>query len=659
MIKRQSHITKRFQKMQGLDVSEKGVLVNLGELIDGIINNRTPTNPQLQGKTRINPKLPPPTTITNEPGVKSAKLTWPAVDSSILDHYKIVVISLDTGADEEFVSFTNSFIFKGRESGTYKALITSVGRNGTQSMPSVITFFVPEDVMLLEGSKNGTNTISNTVSDDFFLTAGHKIFIWGSFNIDKLIGGANVGNPEASIQLYRAEQGDPITSATLIQEIALFEATESATCLATNALGGGIQRPSLSGTASGNPDYARGTTFETCHSVMFTPISVASDDPLAGRAHTFFLKVIGRETPNDIVSLSITLWSANAGEGAEIPSDPFTPETPVVFPWHNCIEANAGDNDANAEQWLSATVGQNFNYIGNVFTYGVWVKWRRLSYLNSVPTVLSEMFGLVNPNTNFRFQDFKIDITRWSDIPSGSHYVETLIDIGDDTGAFGTWTRRDNTNSGNPDNFNPDVDPPYTSPTTSIWGGLNIWVLFFVTFDPTNGVEVYSYRVGKATPLTSPTLTDTTIGKNPSLANGRGMVWFAAADSLFQGGDDRVLDGTNIEGTRPAPCRVYAAGMWNKKLKVAEMTELYNNGNGSEINWREDGDFYNSSRNLIHYWQFGAIPDDLNLVGRDTGFNPLTSGGASGDLNLTATSPRSCSDQFTLSNVIIGDYPHN
>jgi hypothetical protein len=154
MARRRSTIARRIAKIRGLPADEKQLLLRVGDLIDAQINNRTPANPFEPGRVKSDPRLPPPTNVTTEPGIKTSKLSWPAVDSSILSHYEILVRNLDTGLEETFISYTNIFFFKGRVGGNYSGSVRSVGRNGTKSpIVTEVEFFVPENVMLIVTGK--------------------------------------------------------------------------------------------------------------------------------------------------------------------------------------------------------------------------------------------------------------------------------------------------------------------------------------------------------------------------------------------------------------------------------------------------------------------------------------------------------------------------
>ena len=324
--------------MRGIPPAEKALLVRIGELVDAILDNRAPSNPGIgEANARItrDPRLPPPGNITSQTGVRTAALEWPPVDSSILNAYEIEIINMDTGETENHISYTNKFSFKGRIGGTYKARIQSVARSGKKSPVVEQEFFVAEDVMLLEGSKYGWDELGSTIFEDFGLVEGHVVFAWASFTLDKLIGGFVEGNPTAQAVLYRvptaykdlslAKRGG---AATLVEAITLYPASISATNAAVDALSGTGEQTIFRPAVENIPANTRGTTYETTHSVMFSPITVSSE--LANQTFNFFLEITGRADAKDVMSLSLSMWSGNQGQSEQVPSQPPAADPPIV-----------------------------------------------------------------------------------------------------------------------------------------------------------------------------------------------------------------------------------------------------------------------------------------------------------------------------------------
>lgn len=669
MARRRSYLAKRVQKMRGLPVEEKQLLLRVGELVDAAINNRTPTNPNAPGRNRRDPKLPPPNTVTNEVGIRSAKLTWPAVDSSLLSHYRIVVTSYEEGTTEEFISYTNTFFFKGRRGGKYRAQVYSVGRNGTQSRATNIDFFVTDDVMLLEGARNDFNALGTQVYEDFFFTKGHVVFAWCSFTLDKLIGGSATGNSPATANLYRGDPTRPLNEATLLQTVTLFEATESATCLDNTALGG-LTRPSLAPPASGDLTYARGTTFETCQSFMFGPISV--DETTQNEEWRMWLEVIGREDEQDVTSLALTLWSANEGEADQIPGNLPSQEPGIVTNHRSCVEIHADNvglsETGNADEYMRGRVEENFRTIGNVWTFACWIKFLAWPIVGE-NMVIFDSFSRQSDIAHRNFNEIVLTVSRLTGAGS-TGIIRTRVSIGggrsdplDLTADTGSW-RKDDIFNGLAASQTQDTEGLYTSPP-NVWPlGLNDWWFFVMDYDVTNGINVYRPTTGAA--LTADIDSTASIDPPPDFDEQRDVVWGCAKGALYDTLSPFDYQGPTINGNNHAICRIYQAGMWDKKLSQQERLYLYNGGSavdsltGQIIHWRENAPLaalpYISAGNLTHYWQFGAVSTERQYVARDTGINPLGSGGGDGDIDCSEDDE--IAQNFTVdNNVVDGDYP--
>ena len=67
--------------------------------------------------------------------------------------------------------------------------------------------------------------------------------------------------------------------------------------------------------------------------------------------------------------------------------------------------------------------------------------------------------------------------------------------------------------------------------------------------------------------------------------------------------------------------RIYAAAIWNAELTAAEVTAIYNSGDGRRFNLRTNSDAYQSASLLQHWWRPGreASPN----FGRDSGVLPV------------------------------------
>lgn len=676
-LRRRSHMAKRLTKMRGLEPNEKQLLIRIGEIVDGVINNRGPTNPFTVGRRpRDDARLPPPAAITNEPGIRTSKLTWPAVDASILSHYEIDIQNLDNGNFERFVSFTNLFIFKGRVGGNYEAKVRSIGRNGTSSPVTTISFFMADNVMLLEGTKNNFNGLGTRISEDIFHTAGHIIFPWVSFTIDRLIGGENTGNNVATASLYRSAQGLDFNVAELIESISLYKATETAADLDTTALGNGIFRPSLSGDALTDPDFIRGTSYETTLATMFSPIPVTSDEE--NLTWTYWLEITGREAENDITSLSLSLWSANEGLAIQIPSDPNEPEPDVVRGDFKSIELNNTGDATNKNEWLHGTISEPFNRIDDTWSLAFWVKWRKIGVIDTLVGVLFEYW---TPDSGGGALKNNIRFTVGRSQASGPFVgnVLTLITVTNADGSIaGTWQARD------PNFINPVLDgdfvdfEPFMFSTNAVPGGLgqdsstdelalwsrglDDWHFVVLTFNPNAGLKVYINGIQKRTGQNARDFPqiNTTAGIS-QFGGKRAFIWGGTETALYTGD---TFNGPTDSVVETVDCNLWQAGMWNRELDLVDVQFLYNNGGdpNSVLYWAENSPpLYFKSGSLRHYWQFGAVNSELKWVARDTGLNPQGSGGEDGDIDLSETginppTTQEFSVNFTLDNVI-DDFP--
>lgn len=662
--------------MQGLPTDEKSLLLRVGELIDAAINNRTPTNPNTKGRTRIDRKLPPPSVITHETGIRSAKLTWPAVNSSILLHYKIVVTNMDgEGTTETFISYTNTFFFKGRKGGNYKALIHSVGRNDTQSPPVSIDFYVTEDVMLLEGARNDFNTIGTLVNHTIYHNTGHVIFAWCSFTLDRLIGAASTGNNSCTANLYRADPKKPFSSAVLLQSVPLFQATESATNLDNTALGVGIIRPGLDPPASTDLDYARGTTFETCFAFMFAPIPVTTET--AEKNLTYWLEIVGREVENDVASLSLPMWSANEGESDQIPSNIPDASEPAVVEFDNrAVEmhlSTIGQGQSNiADEYLRGRVPANFRSISDHWTFACWIKWLAWPEIGQTSTIFNS-FSPQQDINNRSFNAINIILQRNT---GASGLLLTRVSIGggrtdpsDLAPATGAWAKNDFYQNQNPSQLD-DIDLADWNAGSQnvIWPlGLDEWYFFICDYDNVNGINVYNPQNGFNTFTPN---SNSTIGLDPppNLKDPRDVVFGCDANALyFTTGDRSLYRGPTSKGNQPAVCRIHSAGMWNARLTQTEMSYLYNGldgvkGPAGTIHWLNNSlggpHTYEKGQNLIHYWQMGIVSSELKYVARDTGFNQLGSGGVPGGGDIDCSEDGEINTDFTVVQNVVADFPN-
>ena len=670
-IRRRSTIAKRITKIKGLPPAEKHLLERIGTLVDAQINNRTISNPTGTGRIKVDPRLPPPRLITAESGIKSTKISWPAVDSSILSHYELTITSVNVEEPQEeiLISYTNTFFYRGRPGGSYKAKVRSVGRNGTKSpVLEEVEFFIQDNLMDLQGTKNDFNVVGTIVVEDLFLVEQNKIYVWGACVIDKLIGGVAVGNPELSLRLYKGPTGTGFANATFIEEIPLFDATESATNLDNTALGGGVFRPALQPPADLDPAFVRGSTFETSYGVMFSPLDVdPSEDQ---KIFDFYVVAIGREVPDDVINLSITVWSAPVGDADSIPALPTTIEPPIAFPWFRCISLNEdlnvigttlplpADPITHGLDWLHNTgIADGRRLFGSTWTWAAWIKPRRFSgaaQSGEVPTN-GRIFALTNviPSKPSAYgmesgyvNGFEV---RAANRLGGFGRIQTAITVWDKGNASGASTGFSRSVYIDPMSVTMATefsDPIYTAPTTNpVWAlGINEWHLLVITFDNSSGPVLYVNGTQKTRNATFSGETGGFTGQdiaptNDLVYHSGGQMESTSAvtppvnalwvDAVFY----EPFDGLKLDFA--ADILIYAAGIWSFKLEQADAIELYNGGDGWERNWRQNIGDYNKAQFLAHYWQMGAEISEIRWYARDTGYYLGESGGFSGRANMS------------------------
>jgi hypothetical protein len=716
MARQRSNFAKRMQKMRGVEAVEKSLLIRVGELADAIIDNSTPSNARTSAtRNRRDPRLPPPTSITTESGVRGVIIDWPKVDSSILLHYEVEITNLDNGTTETKITYTNRTTFKGRTGGKYVAKIRSIGRNGTSSPITEQEFFVSDNVMLLEGSKNSFNTIGTEVSEDIFMQEGHTVFAWGHLVIDRLIGGS-VGNPVVSLQLYRTPQGAGINNveAVLLEEISLFDATTSSTNLDDNTFVTPIERPSLQAPASGDPSFVRGTTLETAHSVMFSPVPVTSSQ--AQLQFDFHLVAIGREIPNDIVNLSLSLWSANEGQGSQVPTDPQVTDPEIEQTHRKSIILNNNlatvlpgsppENHRLGESFAGYIL-PSFRTVGPDWTFACWFKFgtktgplesTEFSWLDSwAGSINGQLFDrreadLSSPFTARANNSIRI-IPGWNFISGDGVYagqLQIFINDAEDGGVQASWFRRENTPA-----FNGRTGPGNTGP----WGGIQNalmwsvgpaeWNFLTIFFRSGFGINVYvngRQKTNNVGPF------DTTVVQDfgDSSASDKTVFTFGMPSiNVLDGNGDFPGDSAGDGYVTAGEFIIHKAALWNYDPGVSNGVNvsdgnregfhgaLFNNWDGQEVNWfQNDGLFYDGANNMVHYWGFGANTSKLELLVRDGGLNPAGLGenwDENGDVDLSNTGPddlveageralnneRDFRRTITIADNVLDDFPTN
>jgi hypothetical protein len=276
--RRNSQITKRLSKMRGILPVEKDLLRRIGEIIDGGINNRGPTNPGINPRRRTirNPKLPPPRNTSVQAGVGNATITWGAVNSPILNFYEVEIINTDTRLSQLKLAFSNKLIFG--DNGTFKVRARCVARNGDASpYGDEVTFQIADDVLFLEGNKHESTLAQNLIIEDIYTPENYKVFCWGAFNLNSNF---VPGDNPIPVMDFSRDTLYPIFS-----QLKMFP--ESENFVNQNA-----------------DDF-----FESSQGAMFKPFPIEETAAFKDTENTFNVFVNDR---NDAASLSMTLLSIPA-----------------------------------------------------------------------------------------------------------------------------------------------------------------------------------------------------------------------------------------------------------------------------------------------------------------------------------------------------------
>lgn len=67
------------------------------------------------------------------------------------------------------------------------------------------------------------------------------------------------------------------------------------------------------------------------------------------------------------------------------------------------------------------------------------------------------------------------------------------------------------------------------------------------------------------------------------------------------------------------PGYIHSLAIWSVKLDDNNVTAVYNSGDGTNFDLREDSGNYNQSANLVHWWVFGADTSSDNAMGTNWG----------------------------------------
>lgn len=697
MARRRNTIAQRFAKMRGLPPSEKALMQRIGNLLDAALNNRQASNPFENARKITSRDIYPPTGILVKKGIRSVKIIWDPTPSNLLLRYEVTFDNLDTGERTIKSSFTNEVTFKAPK-GSYVARIVSIGRDHSTSLVKTVQFTAGEDVMLLEGAKNGPLETGVLVQDDIRLLQGYNVYIWGSYVLDKYTLGNDV-NPKTILKLYRAKGPDgTFGDATLLETIEMYAATESGSNLDGTARGGLITRPV-------SAINIRQGSFETSQSVMFSPIPVVTAD--IDDTYTYFLQATAREVDKDEVNLSMTLWTGAVGDGDSI-QGAVTPDPAYVFPNQNSFHTQmfwqTGANPAFDTRSMWSYVNEHANLISNQWTVAMWFRPDSLNALkmsadrsssnpNGGALQLLSRLALRPPSgTNYQSNSFQIKIVGINNAPSGEIH-EIQISAFPENGTGGSDRSVAFGHSGVVSGSDGDISAGLFS-----WGGAptasdaknNAWYFLVICFeggdfvsDTPTKLRCYlnsaTHPLGGAPAMIKIEPTSVDGFEQTILMDDTDSMAYNLSAAFTDGEGNIVHNVTNGQyiGDLRTPntngnMQVYQLGIWNIALdrstvaggtaglgglvnvglvdgnvSSSAIDHLFNAGFGTTVDWRQPGPLvagstpiptrlYSQNENLCHLIQFGAVEQAMStgFPGRDTGYHVYQ-----GDLNFTGVTP--------------------
>jgi len=545
--------------MQGLPIEEKMMLLRMGELIDGAINNRTPTNPFALRGHRKN-RIVRASNLESDISARGAVLRWEKVNSSDLLHYKIRILPQD-GADGEEVdatSYTNQFLFKGR-AGSYKYNVAVVNRNGQSSEWSSDHFFDIQDTpMILEGNKLGVEEQGARLFETVLCPLNYTVFAFASVILNTLADPND--NPSVTLKLSRGPEYD---SSVFIQEFTLYPESEDL-CNADATLG--ITRP------AGTP--ARTGNFETTQSVMFTPYQILEETGIADTDVKFWIAATGHA--DDVVGMSCAIWVASEGLSEESGSA-VQPATHL-----SSVQVPASGSTASTDRsfgFLEAGAEVVDNTLDNIYTFALWAK-PTLDFTTGARILHLADFDA--SGGGFLFNNRRRLSIDWDETTANTL---TIRQFDTDGTTSVTWTK----------NGQASVFPD----------GLNEWMFLVVAFNGTRSGSKFDVYINGV--LISPTTDNspaTTIGPFNLVGDNRGIsIGVAPVTSLF------TTVTANVFSVSPWTARLHMAAFWDVVLSSAAVTSLYNTGNGG-TNWRNSFGNYGNAADMRHYWRFGALDND-------------------------------------------------
>lgn len=412
-IKRRSNITAKFSKIRGLEPEEKRIFTRIGELVDAVINNRAPTNPFSKERriiTRTDPSLPPPTGLTVQNGIRSAKLMWDPVTSNFLQFYEVKLTEEANGDETTGIAYTNTFTIKDK-TGTFKADVRSVGRDGTASTFTSIEFDIQPNVILYNGEKNLTDQSGFIQITPIYCPKGYNVFLWSSMVLDSFSDpNFNVPTEIAlSVENSFYSGGDYYLYNTWIQSVQGFGEEVTFTNLSVAGGGGSTNRP------GGSP--TRTATFQTTKVTPYAPYTVP--DILGDRTNIFFVAERHRD---DVVGLALNAWVCTAGIGIGTGTTGIIPVPPVVPPTPPVVIVPVTQSilwPANSTRDLINVSSNTLGLSGSSFSCFFWIKFIDFG------TALSYKFWDIGVNLGFAAKALNMFLVKALNTPTS--YVQFNI----------------------------------------------------------------------------------------------------------------------------------------------------------------------------------------------------------------------------------------
>lgn len=335
--------------MRGLLPIEKDLLVRIGELVDGAINNRGPANPGINPSriTVRDKRLPPPRNLTVQTGPKSAKVEWSPVDSPILNFYEVEVTDLTSNIVSLELAFTSRVYLGG--AGDFSIRVRSVSRSGTASpYSSRLSFSVQEDLLFLEGNTFGATNLGNFIREDIFTPEDYKVFSWGSFNPSGFVDPGS--NPIPTMELSIGDFFYPV-----ISKLFLFEESEGYSNLDDNTEPSMV-RPGLS-------TAFRNGMFESPQAAMFPPFYLSPSTAESIKNNNTNFNLFLNDRP-DATNLSLSMFSIPATV-TSISEEILQKSTSIdLFTGSETLRTDPTENDGY-RKWS----------FGNQLTIAFWVKY--------------------------------------------------------------------------------------------------------------------------------------------------------------------------------------------------------------------------------------------------------------------------------------------